>query len=120
VVFHFTLPKETQPNGLSFYIAKRDTTQWSFLLLCQRGRSPVVFPFTLPKRTQPSGLSFYFPCTCFHMRYVLCLHPISKLKLNNVHPNISWQHISYFFTHFYQHIHHITFLNSHVLKLNFT
>jgi hypothetical protein len=93
--FHLVLvPKGTQPSDLSLLNAKRDATQWSFLLLCQRGCNPVVFPFTLPKGTQPSGLSFYFdkgdvaqwyfllfsqrrrnlvvfhfyfPCTCFHM-----------------------------------------------------
>jgi hypothetical protein len=59
MVFHFFMPKGMQPNGLSHHIAKGtqfnglldhiakgDTAQWSFVLLCQRGRSPVVFHFT--------------------------------------------------------------------------
>jgi hypothetical protein len=59
MVFHFFMPKGMQPNGLSHHIAKGtqfngllhhiakgDTAQWSFVLLCQKGRSPVVFHFT--------------------------------------------------------------------------
>jgi hypothetical protein len=60
MVFHFTLPKGTQPSGLSFYFAKGDAAQWSFLLLCQKERNPVVFPFTFHVHASTCVMYFVF------------------------------------------------------------
>jgi len=59
------------PHLFSFYFnAKGDATQWPFLSLCQRGRSPVVFHNTMPKGMQPSGISTYM----LHAQIIFHVH----------------------------------------------
>jgi hypothetical protein len=80
ICYHFTFVlKGTQPSGLSFHCAKWDATQYSSLLLCQRGRNPVVFP-----------------CTCLML--------ISSYIYFHVHASfINYKHFTGWFSHLKSH-----------------